>query len=110
MSTFQSQCTILHAESGLAVGSAIQRNAVEDAFSQRTVNLTTSAVSLDKGDVDKIRQILVKLTSGDDVQISTDNGSTYPMVLSGPGDATVFGLDSRTTSFLTTTLDIINTI
>lgn len=95
MSTIQTQISLVHLPSGLNLGSAWQRDAVEDAFSAASISVTSSPESLSLGDVTVPRQVILKLSSGDDVLISVD-GVTYPMSVSGSNDTCILNLDSRT--------------
>lgn len=105
--TIQSQTTLVHADSGLTAASVNQRTSVESAFSSSSIAVTTTPEAIALGDVVVPRQILLKLTSGSDVLVSTDgSGGDYFMSLSAAGDSMLINLDSRTTSAITCVADV----
>ncbi len=112
MSTIQKQSTLVHADSGLAAASVIQRSSVESAFASSSISVTTTPESITApgdnplGDVVVPRDVFLKLTLGDDVLVSVDAGTNYPLSLSGEGDCMTLSMDSRTTSAITCVADV----
>ena len=104
--TIQSQVSLVQAESGIALGSAVQRTSTEDGFILYSSELTTVFQTLQFGDVVNARNIFIKLISGDSVLVSVDNGATFPLLLSGAGDPMLLGMDSRSTSSITCVADV----
>lgn len=101
MSLIQTQLSIVHLDSGINLSSALQKETRSPAFSFDGVTVTTVAVDLAYGSITSPRTITLKLTSGDDLLISLDNGASYPLSLHGNDDAMLLSLESRETTTIT---------
>ena len=101
MSLIQTQLSIVHLDSGINLSSALQKETRSPAFSFDGVTVTTAAVDLAYGSITSPRTITLKLTSGDDLLISLDNGASYPLSLHGNDDAMLLSLESRETTTIT---------
>ena len=110
MSTIQSQFSMFHIDSGLNVSASAQRTTVESSFSSDAITVTTTPEAVSLGDITVPRQIALKLVSGDDLLVSLDGGSTYPLSLHGTGDAFVVNLESREVSAITCVADVADSL
>jgi hypothetical protein len=81
------------------------RTTVEESFSSDAITVTTTPGAVSLGDITDPRQILFKLVSGNDLLISVNAGSTYPLSLNGANDALLLNLESREISTITCVAD-----
>ena len=108
--TIQTQITLVHIDSGLAVSSAVQRTSAEPGFSSDAITVTTTPEVVDLGDITIPRQIALKLVSGSPLLVSVDGGGTYPMAINKAGDPLLLDLDSREESTITCVADITDSL
>lgn len=108
MSTIQSHFSIVHADSGLNVASAVQRTAFESGFSSSSVSVNTTEEQVLLGDLITPRQVCLKLVSGSPLQVGLATG-VYPLRLTDPGESMMLRLDvegRQEKSTITTVADV----
>jgi len=97
MSTIQTQINLIHLDSGLSAGSAVQRTAVEASFSSDSLEVVNVEEAVDLGDVTIPKQIFFKFLSGDPLMIGLDYGTdgvTYPFLLEDAGESLLLRLNA----------------
>jgi len=92
MATIQTQIALVHIDSGLNAQSVVQRTAAAAQFTPLAVEVGAADETIPLGDIITAKQVLVKLLSGDPLQVGLD-GSTYPFRLVEAEEATLLRLD-----------------
>lgn len=92
MSTIQIQSNIIHLDSGMSLGAAVQQTTLGSAFVANVVDVTTTDEIIPLGDLDSHKYAHLKLISGDPVQLGLD-GSTYPFMLAALGESMMFRMN-----------------
>lgn len=98
MSTINNQFFLSQGQSGLGVGGGITRSTLESGFVADAPTVTTTPVALTYSGITVLREVGLKLISGDDLLISLDGGSTYPLSLHGVGQGAMLPIESREVS------------
>jgi len=92
MSQIRIQTVLTHADTKLSVQSALTYTAAESEAAFIPTNVTTTPESIDYGNIVSVKAVAVKLISGDDLLLSLDGGSSYPIRL-GLGGGVVLPLN-----------------
>ena len=99
MSTIQTSLSIVHLESGLNVGSGVQRTSNEEAFTSNAIEVLGVDEVVTLGDVVTPKVVVVKFLSGDPLLIGTVFDSIgsgiYPFRLVDEGESMTLRLETE---------------
>lgn len=93
MSSISQAITVTNRTTGVVIPKTTTYDSNEPSFMVDGQTVTTSPVAVDIGTVKTPKAYFVTLASGDDLLISLDGGSNYPLRLSGNNDMQIFRVD-----------------
>jgi hypothetical protein len=92
MSAIKTTISVKHLASGVASSNAASLESNEESFSLDSIVLTTSDVALTPSNIITPKDYFIRNLSGDDVLISLDNDTTYPLAVKA-GESQLISLD-----------------
>jgi hypothetical protein len=92
MSNITANISVRHQGAGSTATNSANRISAEESFSIDSLEFSTTAVALTPSTVITPKDYFVRNLSGDDMLVSLDNDSTYPLAVPA-GEATLISLD-----------------
>ena len=92
MSNIKATISIRHQASGVTSSNSVSMESKEESFSLDSLQFTATAAALTPTNIITPKDYFIRNLSGDDLLISLDNDTTYPLAVKA-GEATVISLD-----------------